>query len=316
MPKVSVIIPVYGVEKYIERCARSLFEQTLDDMEYLFIDDCSLDQSINILNRIIEEYPNRKSQIIIHRMESNSGQAKVREWGIKNASGEYIIHCDSDDWVDLSMYEKMYNLAKSQDLDFVMCNFYITDGKENYIDNDLHKITHLDRDGLIKGILSGNFHRATWNKLIKRILYDKLIYYPQNNMWEDVAIISQLVYYCYNVGYLDEALYYYYLNPTSISSNKTIEAQREKTRQTKSNVELVQQFYSTKSDYKIYKKHLTKMKFGVLSYAKLLKHQEYLSVFPKENLNFLVCSEISLRQKIGHLLRLCGFDRFIRIINK
>ena len=95
MPKVSVIIPIYGVEKYIERCVRSLFEQTLDDIEYLFIDDCSPDGSVRIIMRILDEYPNRKEQVIIHRMEQNSGQAKVREWGMKNATGDYVIHCDS-----------------------------------------------------------------------------------------------------------------------------------------------------------------------------------------------------------------------------
>ena len=101
MPKVSVIIPVYGVEKYIEKCARSLFEQTLDDIEYLFVDDCTPDKSVDILKHILEEYPHRKSQVVIHRMEQNSGQAVVREWGVKNAKGDFIIHCDSDDWVDV-----------------------------------------------------------------------------------------------------------------------------------------------------------------------------------------------------------------------
>ena len=86
MPKVSVIIPVYGVEKYIERCARSLFEQTLDDIEYLFIDDCTPDRSIEVLKSILEEYPNRKEQVIIHRMEQNSGQAAVRKWGSRFVS--------------------------------------------------------------------------------------------------------------------------------------------------------------------------------------------------------------------------------------
>ena len=81
MPKVSVIVPVYGVEKYMERCARSLFEQTLDDIEYLFIDDCTPDRSIEILQQVLEEYPHRKPQVTIHRMEQNSGQAAVRKWG-------------------------------------------------------------------------------------------------------------------------------------------------------------------------------------------------------------------------------------------
>ena len=97
MPKVSVIVPVYGVEKYVERCARSLFEQTLDDIEYLFIDDCTPDKSIEILKKVLKDYPQRNNQVIIHRMESNSGQAAVRKWGMLNSTGDYVIHCDSVD---------------------------------------------------------------------------------------------------------------------------------------------------------------------------------------------------------------------------
>ena len=87
MPKVSVIIPVYGVEKYIERCARSLFEQTLDDIEYIFVDDCSPDKSVFILERIIKEYSSRfldeGKKVRIERMPKNCGLPAVRKYGIQ-----------------------------------------------------------------------------------------------------------------------------------------------------------------------------------------------------------------------------------------
>ena len=130
MPKVSIIIPVYGVEKYIERCSRSLFEQTLDDLEYLFIDDCTPDKSIDVLKNILEEYPNRKNQVVIHRMDQNSGQAIVRRWGMLNATGKYVTHCDSDDWIDVRMYEAMYNKAITNNADVVVCDYEITDGNK------------------------------------------------------------------------------------------------------------------------------------------------------------------------------------------
>ena len=97
MPKVSVIIPVYNVEKYIERCANSLFSQTLDDIEYLFVNDCSQDKSIEVLNKVLEKYSNRKKHVIIKNMEHNYGQATVRRWGMLHATGDFVIHCDSDD---------------------------------------------------------------------------------------------------------------------------------------------------------------------------------------------------------------------------
>ena len=124
MPAVSVIIPVYNVEPYMARCARSLFGQTLKDIEFLFIDDCSPDRSIEIMSEVLEEFPERKGQVTVFRMPCNSGQAAVRMQGIKMAKGEYLIHCDSDDYVLLpEAYERLYEKASAEDLDIVTCNF-------------------------------------------------------------------------------------------------------------------------------------------------------------------------------------------------
>ena len=178
MPKVSVIIPVYGVEQYIERCARSLFEQTLDDIEYLFIDDCTPDKSIEILKQVLEEYPQRKNQVVIHRMEHNSGQAKVREWGMRNATGEYVIHCDSDDWVDVHMYEDMYKKAKENNADVVLCDYYESDGVSKKLMNDFlpNKVEDTMSSTLLKKTRS-----VLWNKLVRRSIYKNNIMYPVAN---------------------------------------------------------------------------------------------------------------------------------------
>ena len=96
--KVSVVIPVYGVEKYIERCVRTLFGQTLDDMEFIFVNDCTPDCSIDLLCSVLEEFPQRKEQVRIINQPHNMGAAKAREVGIKAATGEYIIHCEWWTW--------------------------------------------------------------------------------------------------------------------------------------------------------------------------------------------------------------------------
>ena len=103
MPKVSVIVPVYGVERYMERCARSLFEQTLDDIEFIFVDDCSPDRSLDILNEVLEEYVDRQLQTQIVRLDQNGGLPNARKVGLRLATGNYIIHCDSDVWVERDM---------------------------------------------------------------------------------------------------------------------------------------------------------------------------------------------------------------------
>ena len=126
--KVSVVIPVYGVEKYIERCVRTLFGQTLDDMEFIFVNDCTPDCSIDLLCSVLEEFPQRKEQVRIINQPHNMGAAKAREVGIKAATGEYIIHCDSDDWVERDAYRKMYDCAKRHDYDIVIADYCEHDG--------------------------------------------------------------------------------------------------------------------------------------------------------------------------------------------
>ena len=208
MPKVSVIVPVYGVEKYIERCARSLFEQTLDDIEYLFIDDCTPDKSVEILRSVMEDYPQRKGQVVIHRMEKNSGQAVVRKWGIQHATGEYVIHCDSDDWVDREMYRLLYEKAIAGGLDIVVCDYYDTDGV-----NITEVKQSFSKDK--KDMMFSYF--TLWCKIVKRSLFENHeINYPKGNMGEDRVYSLQLAWYAESYGYVERPLYYYYTNPASI----------------------------------------------------------------------------------------------------
>lgn len=212
MPKVSVIIPVYGVEKYIEKCVRSLFEQALDDIEYLFVDDCTPDKSIDVLKQILEEYPHRKSQVVIHRMKQNGGQAVVREWGAKNAKGDFIIHCDSDDWVDTSMYLEMYETAVRENADVVICDFVVTDSDTTNI-----RITAChakDPEQFMKNCL---LQRDSWslcNKLFRRKAYYN-IEYPQSSMGEDLATTTQLFLKVEKMYYIPKAFYYYFQNANS-----------------------------------------------------------------------------------------------------
>lgn len=221
MPKVSVIIPVYGVEEYMERCARSLFKQTLDDIEYLFIDDCTPDRSIDILKSVLEEYTNRKNQVVIHRMEQNSGQAAVRKWGMQNATGDYVIHCDSDDWVDVDMYRAMYEKAVEDDADVVVCNYVESDNQS------VCKRTKGYRNQTYQGFILDLMYRkvswALWNKLVKRKLIDNIVCYPSKNLGEDMLLLFQMLKGTEKIMFVNGYYYYYFINPTSITHVDTIE---------------------------------------------------------------------------------------------
>lgn len=240
MPKVSVIIPIYGVEKYIERCARSLFEQTLDDIEFLFIDDCTPDNSIHILQRVLKEYPHRNEQVIIHRMDQNSGQAKVREWGILHASGEYIIHCDSDDWLSVDIYHNLYEQAIAECADVVVCDYHTVTGN-NFVKNKACNTT--EREDFIADILTQKVSCSVWNKLISRDLYRSSdLIFPKDNMGEDVALVTQLLWKANKITYIDKPLYYYYNNTQSITKSVSAEKIRERFSQAISNAHIVASF--------------------------------------------------------------------------
>ena len=301
MPKVSVIIPVYGVEKYIERCIRSLFEQTLREIEYIFIDDCTPDKSVEILKRVLEEYPQRKSQVVIHRMEKNSGQAAVRKWGMLNATGEYVIHCDSDDWVDVHMYEEMYNKAIEEDADVVVCDFCSTDCEnEQYSKGLISK----ERENVIVDVLLWRIAGCLWNKLVRRKEYtDHDLNYPTHNMGEDAALIVQILWNAKRISYLPKPLYYYYTNPTSITKDVTDEKIRKRFLQATANVEIIEQFLVDKATGKI-KDALTKYIFeqSYLIVSLAMKNKKDLSIWRRSvgkiRSRVYKCSYLSIKNKL------------------
>lgn len=124
--KVSVIIPVYKVEKFIGRCVKSLMEQTLRDVEYIFVDDASPDGSIAVLRNVIADYKERSNHISILTHAENKGLPAARNTGLSVARVEYIFHCDSDDFVDLNMLELLYHKAAETDADIVWCDWFLT----------------------------------------------------------------------------------------------------------------------------------------------------------------------------------------------
>lgn len=251
MPKVSVIIPVYGVEKYIERCARSLFEQTLDDIEYIFVDDCSPDKSIEILNKVIADYPQKTPNIKIIQHKKNEGLPIARQSGWKVATGEYIANCDSDDWVDSALYEMMYKTAVDKTADIVVCDLKITDGIscENIIKGLLRD--KLSKEKAAKDMI---YLRTTWslcNKLICRNLYIGLKEYPKAYMGEDMAVTLPVLEACNTVAFCNNVYYYYFINTNSASRQTTLNSAKAKYIGFIENFEIVKQYCNLEERYYI-----------------------------------------------------------------
>lgn len=190
MPIISIIIPIYKVENFIEKCAISLFEQSLQDIEYIFIDDCSPDNSIGILKRIIQLYPHRNVQIITH--DHNKGLAAARKSGLFAATGKYIAHCDSDDWVEPNMYEELVESAEINNADIVTSSIILEETNHTKIIN--YPYTNESIDDILNPDYFGWIYGAVWNKLIKKELYFSNNIFPIEgiNMWEDTILTLRL----------------------------------------------------------------------------------------------------------------------------
>lgn len=126
--KVSVLVPIYGVEKYIEKCVVSLMEQKYNDIEFVFVDDCSKDKSMEILRNTIEYYPTRYSQIKIIKHQKNCGLSATRNTAFENSTGDYVIHLDSDDYFDEDMISQMVNKVEKENADMVVCDIKVEYG--------------------------------------------------------------------------------------------------------------------------------------------------------------------------------------------
>ena len=205
---VSIITPIFKVRNFIERCVCSLFEQTLQDIEYIFVDDASPDDSIEILKSCLERYPERKGHVTILTHEQNKGLPAARNTGLAVATGEYVFHCDSDDFVEKDMLEQMYMAAKGKDADMVYCDFYLSFEKnERHMSNPAYDKAE---DMLKSGLLGGNMKYNVWNKLAKRSLYtDNDIWFPAGHaMGEDMTMI-RLAACARSVAYVTKAFYHY-----------------------------------------------------------------------------------------------------------
>lgn len=220
-PKVTIIVPVYNAEKYIERCARSIFEQTYKNLEIIFVDDCTPDNSMVILQEIIDKYPNRKDQTHIIKHETNQGSATSRNSALRASTGEYIMYCDSDDWMDCDNVEHLLGVAQRGGHDIVYCDY-----NESFLNGDklIRQDFGTDRLKCIIAMFTSKMHCATWNKIFKRSLYfnNDIFFVDGADMHEDVGVNIRIFAVANAIGYLPETHYHYnQCNQTSIIATYT-----------------------------------------------------------------------------------------------
>ena len=298
MPAVSVIVLVYKVEEYIERCARSLFGQTLEDIEYIIIDDCSPDGSMEILERVLEEYPQRQGQVKVLHNKTNRGQAYSRRRGVEAATGDYIIHCDSDDYVEKDIYEKLYSKAKAENLDMVICQVQLV-----YPDYTEPSPDILGSSDVLGALIRQDVYDYLCNKLVTRKAYEIGIVYPEYNMCEDSAMLIQLAANCSSFGYLYDTLYNYVIRENSISHSENTQ---EKIDQMKENYNLAFSCLEAKGLARKHRHDIATLKCWLKSACQNLPRDYYMSLYPEVNFTFLFNRHFTVMQRLGHLTHILG----------
>lgn len=299
MPRVSAIVPIYG-EKHLERCVRSLLEQTLDDMEFIFVDDRSPDSAYDLLLQIIaeEQYARLKDNIKIIRHDVNKGVPAVRRTGLEASSGDYIYQCDSDDWLDKDMLRILWEKAVEGGYDMVECNFYVSDGQGN---DKITPFYEYDKDACYWPRFPGT--STLWNKIFRRDVYLNDISWPENPYWEDYTLLVQLMYYSPRQCYLEEALYYYYVNPEGIM--KVLDPRR-RIKGITDQMTLLEDFTERHGIYDLFRKRFLLYKSEAMIEAWDLPRKEFLQVFPEDRLAVLLCKAVPLEKRLGILTKLLG----------
>ena len=214
--KISVIIPVYRVERFIVRCAESLLGQTMKDAEFIFVDDATPDGSIGLLQECIARHPERDGAVKVLKHDVNRGLPAARNTGMSVAEGQYIFHCDSDDWLDADALQRMYDAASGEKADIVWCDWYLSfEHSERYMRQPCYNTS----TEALKAMLAGTMKFNVWNKLTRNRLYkDNGIMFPAGYaMGEDMTMML-LFMHAGSVTYLPHAFYHYVkTNPEAYS---------------------------------------------------------------------------------------------------
>lgn len=240
MPKVSVIVPFYNVEGYIEKCLETLVNQTLEDIEIILVNDGSKDRSIEIVNKFLEAYPEK----LVYLKKENGGLSDARNYAIPYAKGEYIAFLDSDDYVEKDMYQKMYELAKKENSDMVECDFYWE--YPDKLKKDVGVIYNGKKEMLEK------VRVVAWNKLIRREILEKTeVKFPKGYRYEDVEFTYKLVPFIEKVSFLKKPCVHYIQREGSISNS-----QNERTKEIFDVLDHIIDYYKEKGIYETYQEEI------------------------------------------------------------
>lgn len=302
---ISIIVPVYNVENYLERCLQSLINQTYKNIEIVCVNDGSTDNSLNILNK----FQKKDSRIKIISQE-NQGLSEARNVGIKNSSGKYIGFVDSDDWVDLDYYEKLYNALIDSKSDFACANTkFFDNGKISYIKFQQNQIFS-EFDKKIDNYKNG----SVCDKLYKKSLFlDNDIKFIKGYFYEDNIVLLQLTYYSKKIVTINTVSYYYFKNNNSITRGKNSEKELKRQQDMYYMCEVILNYFYNKNVSKKVIKSIKKFLFRAFASVLLDKNSIY---YNKTKKLFGFKYIIIKRLKILRIKIVSKIPKFIKVFIK
>lgn len=216
-PIISIILPVYKVEKYILRCLESIQNQSFTNFEAILVDDGSPDNC----GKICEDFAARDKRFkVIH--QSNGGLSNARNNGMAIATGEYFGFVDTDDYIADDMYEKLYQEADKTKADIVICDHYRLEKEGMIPRHSFERDLVLDKDEAMQLLASDKITSYVWCKLYKRELFDN-VRFLEGHDFEDLAILHELIHASGKIAYIHDCLYYYFINPNGIIATLTVQ---------------------------------------------------------------------------------------------
>jgi glycosyltransferase len=300
---VSYIIPIYNVSGYIEKSVGSLLEQSYSNIEYIFINDCSSDDSEIKLRRIIEEFPVRRNKIKVITNEQNLGSATTRNTGLDMARGEYVMFADSDDWISCDYVESMVHKIESGGDDIVYCDYFESyDNREKLINQNYG----IDNVECIRSMLGGGLHGSTWNKIYRRsfLLKSKQRFVRGADLFEDVSWNIRLFACTTKISYIPKAFYHYvqYNSNSIIKSMASSEKKRDRAMQRIENVRVA-------CDYLIALGFVEKLGKEMGEWKLMAKNdliddkddsslQSWINTFPEADAAIIKCNKITWNYKL------------------
>lgn len=226
-PLISICVPIYGAEKYIERCATTLFEQTYDNIEYIFVNDCTKDNSIQILKQIISKHTRLQSLIRIIEHDRNRGLAAARNTAIENCNGDFILHVDSDDYIEINTVELLVKKQQENNADIISFGMYMHKSTKTVIINPPYFSSAKE---MAVCLIARKVGINLCGKMIRRSLYKENDIRAEEgvNMGEDYSVTPRLAYYSKKVDIVNKPLYHYdWTNINSYSHNFSLQNARQ-----------------------------------------------------------------------------------------